>query len=59
MDAHKNVVGVLDIVHKCAYDAAGKKIEIPADKADYVEEAYAALMENVAETSEAVPGEVL
>ena len=51
-DAHKNVVGVLDIVHKCAYDAAGKKIEIPADKADYVEEAYAALMENVAETSE-------
>ncbi len=55
-DAHKNVIGVLDILGKCAFgiakDGKSHKIDIPADKMDYVEEAYAALMENVAETSE-------
>ncbi|MCC8182546.1 MAG: elongation factor G [Clostridiales bacterium] len=55
-DAHKNVIGVLDILGKCAFgiakDGKSHKIDIPADKMDYVEESYAALMENVAETSE-------
>lgn len=55
-DAHKNVIGVLDILGKCAFgiaeDGKSHKIDIPADKMDYVEESYAALMENVAEASE-------
>ncbi|MCD8381563.1 MAG: elongation factor G [Clostridiales bacterium] len=55
-DAHKNVIGVLDILGKCAFgiakDGKSHKIDIPDDKTNYVEEAYAALMENVAETSE-------
>ena len=55
-DADKNVIGVLDVLGKCAYgigkDGKSHKIDIPADKADFVEEAYAALMENVAEYSE-------
>ena len=55
-DADKNVIGVLDVLGKCAYgigkDGKSHRLEIPADKADFVEEAYAALMENVAEYSE-------
>ena len=46
------VTGVVDVLNKCAYDASGKKTDVPADQEDYVEEAYANLMETVAESSE-------
>ena len=55
-DANKKVIGVLDVLDRCAYgmqaDGKSHHIDIPADKADFVEESYAALMENVAEYSE-------
>ena len=55
-DSSKKVIGVLDVLDKCAYgilgDGKSHKIDIPAEKADFVEESYAALMENVAEYSE-------
>ena len=55
-DAKKNVIGVLDVLNRCAYgmhdDGKSHHIDIPADKEDFVEESYAALMENVAECSE-------
>ena len=55
-DANKKVIGVLDVLDRCAYgmqaDGRSHHIDIPEDKTDFVEESYAALMENVAEYSE-------
>ncbi|MBR1845618.1 MAG: GTP-binding protein, partial [Oscillospiraceae bacterium] len=55
-DSNKKVIGVLDVLDRCAYgmqaDGRSHHIDIPADKAAFVEESYAALMENVAEYSE-------
>ena len=56
LDSSKNATGVLDILNRCAYGMGDKgkdqKLDVPAEKEDYLEEAYAALMENVAETTE-------
>ena len=51
----EKVTGVIDVVAKKAYSMNKNKTvaeDVPADAADLVEESYAALMENVAETSE-------
>ncbi len=51
----EKVVGVIDVAAKKAYSMnKGKTVaeDVPADAADQVEESFAALMENVAETSE-------
>ncbi|PWL92115.1 MAG: elongation factor G [Clostridiales bacterium] len=51
----EKVAGVIDVVAKKAYTMNKNKTvaeDVPADAADLVEESYAALMENVAETSE-------
>jgi elongation factor G len=54
-DGDKNVTGIVDVLHKRAYEVKdGKRNEIPVpeDKASVVEELYGQLMESVAETSE-------
>jgi elongation factor G len=54
-DENKKVVGIVDVVHKRAYEVQnGKSAEIPVpeNKLDVVQELYDALMESVAETSE-------
>ena len=52
LDGAKNAIGVVDILAKCAYGSGDKPMDIPGDKADFVEESYEALMENVADYSE-------
>jgi elongation factor G len=55
-DEKKTIFGVLDVLDKCAYgildDGKSHRVDIPESKLDFVEESYAALMENVAEYSE-------
>ncbi len=54
-DEHKVVTGVVDVLHKRAFQiSAGKRVEIPIpeDKITVVDEIYDKLMESVAETSE-------
>ena len=54
-DADKKVTGIVDVLHKRAYEIKdGKRVEIPlpADKESVVDELYDQLMESVAETSE-------
>ena len=54
-DANKKVTGVVDVLHKRAFEPAGnkrKEIPIPADKVEVIDKIYAELMESVAETSE-------
>ena len=54
-DENKRVTGVVDVLHKRAFEPAGnkrKEIPIPADKVDVINEIYDQLMESVAETSE-------
>ena len=48
----EEAVGVVDLLTKKAYDAAGKEIALPADAADRIEEYMAELNEQVAETDE-------
>ena len=45
-------VGVVDLIEKKAYDAAGKEIALPADAEDKIEEYMMELNEQVAETDE-------
>ncbi len=47
-------VGVVDLIEKKAYDAAGKEIALPADAEDRIEEYMMELNEQVAETDEAL-----
>ena len=54
-DENKKVTGVVDVIHKRAFEPAGnkrKEVPIPADKQGVVDELYDQLMESVAETSE-------
>ncbi len=54
-DDDKQVTGIVDVLHKRAYEIKdGKRVEIPlpADKESVVDELYDQLMESVAETSE-------
>lgn len=54
-DANKKVIGIIDVLHKRAYEAQNGKrveIEVPADKKPVLDELYDALKESVAETSE-------
>ena len=54
-DENKQVTGIVDVLHKRAYEIRdGKRTEIPVpeDKASVVDEIYGQLMESVAETSE-------
>ena len=55
-DASKKVIGIIDVLHKRAYEfgpkGERKEIEVPADKQSVIEELYDALKESVAETSE-------
>ena len=54
-DENKNVTGIVDVLHKRAYEVrngASVEIDVPAEKESVVEELYDALMESVAETSE-------
>ena len=54
-DADKKVIGIIDVLHKRAYeikDAKRVEIEVPADKLPVLDELYDALKESVAETSE-------
>ena len=54
-DADKKVTGVVDVLHKRAFEPAGskrKEIPIPEDKLSVIDEIYSQLMESVAETSE-------
>ncbi|MCI8538914.1 MAG: elongation factor G [Oscillospiraceae bacterium] len=54
-DGSKKVTGIVDVLHKRAYEMQkGKRVEIPVpeDKVSVVEELYDKLMESVAETSE-------
>ena len=54
-DENKKVTGVVDVLHKRAFEPAGskrKEIPIPEDKVDVINEIYDQLMESVAETSE-------
>ena len=54
-DADKKVIGIIDVLHKRAYEMQnGKRVEIdvPEDKLPVLEELYDALKESVAETSE-------
>ncbi len=54
-DADKKVTGVVDVIHKRAFEPAGnkrKEIPIPEDKVAVIDEIYDQLMESVAETSE-------
>ena len=54
-DENKKVTGIVDVLHKRAYEMKGNKrseIPLPEDKVSVVEEIYGQLMESVAETSE-------
>ena len=55
-DADKKVIGIIDVLHKRAYEfgpkGERKEIAIPEDKQSVVEELYDELKESVAETSE-------
>ena len=54
-DENKQVTGIVDVLHKRAYEVRdGKRTEIPVpeDKVSVVDEIYGQLMESVAETSE-------
>ncbi|HIY20681.1 MAG TPA: elongation factor G [Candidatus Flavonifractor merdigallinarum] len=54
-DADKKVIGIIDVLHKRAYEMQNGKrveIEVPEDKLPVLEELYDALKESVAETSE-------
>ncbi len=54
-DESKKITGIVDVLHKRAFEMkGGKRVEIPvpADKKDAVKELYDQLMESVAETSE-------
>ena len=54
-DADKKVTGIVDVLHKRAYEVQGSKrteIPVPEDKVSVVDEIYGQLMESVAETSE-------
>ena len=54
-DENKKVTGVVDVLHKRAFEPAGnkrKEIPIPEDKVSVIDEIYDQLMESVAETSE-------
>ena len=48
----EQAVGVVDLIEKKAYDAAGKEIALPADAEERIEEYMAELNEQVAETDE-------
>ena len=55
-DENKKVVGIIDVVNKRAYEVRNNErleIPIPENKKPVVKELYDALMESVAETSEA------
>ena len=54
-DENKKVIGIIDVLHKRAYEMVdGKRVEIdvPEDKLSVLDELYDALKESVAETSE-------
>ena len=55
-DADKKVIGIIDVLHKRAFEAGPKgeriEIDVPADKQSVLDELYDALKESVAETSE-------
>lgn len=54
-DESKKVTGIVDVLHKRAYEMNGNKrseIPLPEDKVSVVDEIYGQLMESVAETSE-------
>ncbi len=54
-DENKKVTGIVDVLHKRAYEMNGNKrseIPLPEDKVSVVDEIYGQLMESVAETSE-------
>mgnify|MGYP001026054525 CR=1 FL=1 len=55
-DADKKVIGIIDVLHKRAFEVGPKgqrvEIDVPADKQSVVDELYDALKESVAETSE-------
>ena len=55
-DASKKVIGIIDVLHKRAYEFGPKgeriEIEVPEDKKPVLDELYDALKESVAETSE-------
>ena len=54
-DENKKVTGVVDVLHKRAFEPAGnkrKEIPIPEEKVSVIDEIYDQLMESVAETSE-------
>ena len=54
-DENKKVTGIVDVLHKRAFEPNGsqrKEIPIPEDKVSVVDEIYGQLMESVAETSE-------
>jgi elongation factor G len=54
-DANKTVTGIVDVLHKRAYeikDGKRNEIPVPEDKVSVVDELYGQLMESVAETSE-------
>ena len=50
----EQAVGIVDLIEKKAYDAAGKEIALPADAADKIEEYMMELNEQVAENDEAL-----
>ncbi len=55
-DANKKVIGIIDVLHKRAFEMGpkGERVEIavPEDKKSVLDELYDALKESVAETSE-------
>ena len=55
-DDSKKVIGIIDVLHKRAFEAGPKgeriEIDVPADKQGVLDELYDALKESVAETSE-------
>ena len=57
-DEDKKVIGIIDVLHKRAFEAGPKgervEIEVPEDKLPVLDELYDALKESVAETSEAM-----
>ncbi|MEG2120376.1 MAG: GTP-binding protein, partial [Pseudoflavonifractor sp.] len=55
-DADKKVIGIIDVLHKRAYECSKndrREIDVPDDKKPVLDELYDALKESVAETSEA------
>ena len=57
-DADKKVIGIIDVLHKRAFEAGPKgerlEIDVPEDKKAVLDELYDSLKESVAETSEAM-----